>query len=213
MSQIGELRDGYYRILSYFREKFNDDGEYLRKNLLPILTVIHNTKNCEYYNEFVDYILELEKDNEYGNIYMDDFIKAFYFPNQSINNLCMLMDATRKYSPSNNKKYESPFINLLMKYGLYQQERINNGDDRFINFPEFLLNVINAYAIIYIYQNNIDIDAVKFFFYSKSKEEELTNYRDLNGFVDPDENLRVLNHMAISLVDEFLNQYSYREIL
>ena len=33
MSQIGELRDGYYRILSYFREKFNDDGEYLRKNL------------------------------------------------------------------------------------------------------------------------------------------------------------------------------------
>lgn len=213
MSQIGELRDGYYRILSYFREKFNDDGEYLRKNLLPILTVIHNTKNCEYYNEFVDYILELEKDNEYGDIYMDDFMKAFYFPNQSINKLCMLMDATRKYSSSNNKKYESPFINLLMKYGLYQQERINNGDDRFINFPEFLLNVINAYAIIYIYQNNIDIDAVKFFFYSKSKEEELINYRDLNGFVDPDENLRVLNHMAISLVDEFLNQYSYREIL
>ena len=213
MSQIGELRDGYYRILSYFREKFNDDGEYLRKNLLPILTVIHNTKNCEYYNEFVDYILELEKDNEYGDIYMDDFMKAFYFPNQSINKLCMLMDATRKYSSSNNKKYESPFINLLMKYGLYQQERINNGDDRFINFPEFLLNVINAYAIIYIYQNNIDIDAVKFFFYSKSKEEELTNYRDLNGFVDPDENLRVLNHMAISLVDEFINQYSYREIL
>jgi hypothetical protein len=213
MSQIGELRDGYYRILSYFREKFNDDGEYLRKNLLPILTVIHNTKNCEYYNEFVDYILELEKDNEYGDIYMDDYMKAFYFPNQSINKLCMLMDATRKYSSSNNKKYESPFINLLMKYGLYQQERINNGDDRFINFPEFLLNVINAYAIIYIYQNNIDIDAVKFFFYSKSKEEELTNYRDLNGFVDPDENLRVLNHMAISLVDEFINQYSYREIL
>ena len=63
MSQIGELRDGYYRILSYFREKFNDDGEYLRKNLLPILTVIHNTKNFEYYNEFVYYILELEKDN------------------------------------------------------------------------------------------------------------------------------------------------------
>ena len=213
MSQIGELRDGYYRILSYFREKFNDDGEYLRKNLLPILTVIHNTKNCEYYNEFVDYILELEKDNEYGDIYMDDFMKAFYFPNQSINKLCMLMDATRKYSSSNNKKYESPFINLLMKYGLYQQERINNGDDRFINFPEFLLNVINAYAIIYIYQNNIDIDAVKFFFYSKSKEEELTNYRDLNGFVDPDENRRVLNHMAVSLIDEFLNQYSYREIL
>ena len=213
MSQIGELRDGYYRILSYFREKFNDDGEYLRKNLLPILTVIHNTKNCEYYNEFVDYILELEKDNEYGDIYMDDFMKAFYFPNQSINNLCMLMDATRKYSSSNNKTYESPFINLLMKYGLYQQERINNGDDRFINFPEFLLNVINAYAIIYIYQNNIDIDAVKFFFYSKSKEEELTNYRDLNGFVDPDENRRVLNHMAVSLIDEFINQYSYREIL
>jgi hypothetical protein len=213
MSQIGELRDGYYRILSYFREKFNDDGEYLRKNLLPILTVIHNTKNCEYYNEFVDYILELEKDNEYGDIYMDDYMKAFYFPNQSINKLCMLMDATRKYPVSNNKTYESPFINLLMKYGLYQQERINNGDDRFINFPEFLLNVINAYAIIYIYQNNIDIDAVKFFFYSKSKEEELTNYRDLNGFVDPDENLRVLNHMAISLVDEFINQYSYREIL
>ena len=213
MSQIGELRDGYYRILSYFREKFNDDGEYLRKNLLPILTVIHNTKNCEYYNEFVDYILELEKDNEYGDIYMDDFMKAFYFPNQSINKLCMLMDATRKYSSSNNKKYESPFINLLMKYGLYQQERINNGDDRFINFPEFLLNVINAHAIIYLYQNNIEIDAIKFFYYVKSKEEELTNYRDLNGFVDPDENRRVLNHMAVSLIDEFINQYSYREIL
>ena len=213
MSQIGELRDGYYRILSYFREKFNDDGEYLRKNLLPILTVIHNTKNCEYYNEFVDYILELEKDNEYGDIYMDDFMKALYFPNHSIDQFCMLMSATRNYSSSNNKTYESPLINLLMKYGLYQQERINNGDDEFICYPEFLLDVINAHAIIYLYQNNIEIDAIKFFYYVKSKEEELTNYRDLNGFVDPDENRRVLNHMAVSLIDEFLNQYSYREIL
>ena len=119
----------------------------------------------------------------------------------------------RLYSSSNNKTYESPLINLLMKYGLYQQERINNGDDEFICYPEFLFDVINAHAIIYLYQNNIEIDAIKFFYYVKSKEEELTNYRDLNGFVDPDENRRVLNHMAVTLVDDFINQNSYREIL
>lgn len=213
MSQLGELRDGYYRILSHFRNKFNDDGEYLRKNLLPILIVIHNTKNCEYYNEFVDYILELEKDHEHGVVYMDDYMKALYFPNYSIDQFCMLMSATRNYSSSNNKTYESPLINLLMKYGLYQQERINNGDDEFVNYPEFLLDVINAHAIIYLYQNNIEIDAIKFFYYVKSKEQELTDFIDLNGFEDVNENRRVFNHMAVTLVDEFINQYSYREIL
>ena len=201
---LKDYHDSIYKLLvRYNRELMIDKATFIEK-LSILLKKMIKDNNCDYFNEVVDYLLNLKMfKRECRELY--SYLKAIYYPeyleDRQFYNLIMDIPYMSNYE-LDTRKYESPIINMLQNFQIFCYT-IYNDQSRRILTDSFFFFMVCSDVIEYIHRNKAyGDDIIRMFYYIGDNIEEFKTFCKLNTkHFDDDYDFR--RHLAEMIVNDF----------